>query len=98
MAAYFLTSQALQDLEEIYDFIADDNSKAALRLIKLFERNCKSIAKTPAIGRRRDELAPGLRSLSIRKYIIFYRYNKSRVEIIRIMHGARDISSFFDQN
>ncbi len=98
MAAYFLTPQALQDLEEIHDFIADDNSRAALRLINFIEKKCESIAKMPAIGRSRAELAFGLRSLPVRKYVIFYRQNKGCVEIIRILHSARDIIALFERD
>lgn len=93
----FLPPQALQDLEEIHDFIADDNSGAALRFINLLEKKCESLTRIPAMGRRREELAPGLRSLPVRKYVIFYRQNKGRVEIIRMLHGARDIISLFEK-
>ena len=97
MAHYFLTPQALQDLEEIHDYIADDSAGAALRFINLLERKCKSLGLTPAMGRRREELASNLRSLPVRKYVIFYRQNKERVEIIRILHGARDIITLFEK-
>lgn len=98
MPAYFLTHQALEDLEEIHDFIADDNARAALRFINLLEKKCESLAKTPAMGRHREELAPGLHSLPVKKYVIFYRQNKGRVEIIRMLHGARDIIALFERD
>lgn len=98
MSGYFLTPQAIKDLETIHDFIAEDSIKAARQFIDLLELKCESLVKTPAMGRTREELAQGLRSLPVKKYVIFYRQNKERLEIIRILHGARDIIQFFSKN
>lgn len=98
MVGYFFTPQALKDLEEIHDYIAGENSPAALRLLNLIEKKCESLTKTPTMGRLREELAPGLRSLPVKKFVIFYRQNKGRIEIIRMLHGARDIVALFENS
>lgn len=42
-------------------------------------------------GRPRDEIAPGLRSLVERPYVIFYCLDGDGAEIVAIVHGARDL-------
>jgi toxin ParE1/3/4 len=38
---------------------------------------------------------PALRSLSVGNYLIFYRPLADGIEIVRVLHGARDIDSLF---
>jgi toxin ParE1/3/4 len=45
------------------------------------------------MGRRRDELAPGLQSFPLGRYVIFYRALPAATEIVRVLHGARDVES-----
>ena len=47
------------------------------------------------MGRRREELAPGLRSILQGSYVIFYRLTEERIEIVRVLHVARDIDQQF---
>lgn len=68
-----LTQPAIQDIEQIADYIASQSGldKADRFLIKLDAKFAK-IAQFPNIGRQRDEILPGLRSLSIDNYLILY--------------------------
>ncbi len=97
MTSYLLTPQAVHDLEEIHDFIAADNPNAALRFIDLLEEKFEMISQTPSMGRIREELAPSLRSFPAGTYVIFYRPLREAVQIIRVLHGARDIEVVFDE-
>jgi len=47
-------------------------------------------------GGRREELAPGIQSFPLGHYIIFYRAVASAIEIVRVLHGARDIENIFE--
>ena len=96
MGRYYLTRQANNDLEEIYDFIAAENRGAAQRLIAELEQHCKKLAESSELGRARDELSPTLRSFPVGKYIIFYRPEEDNISVIRVLHGARDIEPLFD--
>jgi toxin ParE1/3/4 len=82
-----------EDLDNIWLYIAQDNIAAADRIIDLFEEKCRMLADSPMIGRTRDELAPSLRSFPIGKHIIFYRPVSGGIEIIRVLHGAQDITT-----
>jgi toxin ParE1/3/4 len=91
-----LTPEAEKDLEEITNFIAADDFAAANRLIDSIEAKCQSLAEMPSMGRGREELAPNLRSSHVRKYSIFYRPEDEGIEVIRIIHGHRDIPKRFE--
>ena len=96
MSSYLLTSQAVQDLNEIHDFIASDRPTAALDFITFLENKFKVLAGNPEIGRTREELAVALRSFPAGHYVIFYRIAKEAIQVIRVLHGARDIDALWE--
>jgi toxin ParE1/3/4 len=53
------------------------------------------LAVTPAIGRERPELAPGLRSLPFGSYLLFYRVSDDGIDLVRVLHAARDLETIF---
>ena len=87
--------EARADLHQIWDYIAEDDVEAATRLVDLVEERCTLLVRSPDIGRVRDELAPGLRSFPVGKYVIFYRRAKGGVEIVRVLSAWRDIPALF---
>ena len=58
-----LTEPAIQDLEEIYDYIALDNVDAAERLKDRLQKRWRAAAENPGTGRMRSELQSNLRSV-----------------------------------
>mgnify|MGYP006309627291 CR=1 FL=1 len=92
-----LSNEAFSDLEDIWSHIAADSVRNADGFIDQLYRKCVEISELDAIGRKRDELSPGLLSLSYKKYVIFFLRTKDRVEIVRILHGSRDLQKHFDQ-
>lgn len=84
---------ARADLREIHDYIAERDADAALDFVTRLELVCENLATMPEQGRKRDELARGLRSFPVARYVIFYRRVASGVEIARVVHGARDIET-----
>jgi toxin ParE1/3/4 len=90
--------QAITDLAEIWDYIADDSEGSADSFIDLLDRKIRALARRPGIGRAREELAEGLRSFPVGRYIIFYRAISKGIEIVRILHGARDLETLFHKD
>jgi toxin ParE1/3/4 len=90
-----ISKQATVDLTDIWSYIALDNYEAADVFIDKLYASCKNIAKIPEMGRPRDELLPGLRCLTHKGYIIFYRIGNQKLEIIRVLNGCMDIDSVF---
>ena len=89
------SSLAAQDLYEIGLYIAQDSLAAAELVLDALDAKIRTLAHSPDIGRSRPELAPGVRSFPAESYVIFYRHDKDTVEIIRVLHGARDTNRFF---
>jgi toxin ParE1/3/4 len=54
-------------------------------------RRGQALGHFPEMGRLRPEIAPNLRSTLVWPYVIFYRVESDNVQIIRILHGRRDL-------
>lgn len=97
MARARFAPAAAADLTEIYDFIAADNRAAARGLIDRFERQVAMLAEQPGVGRARPELRSDLRSIAVGRYVIFYRPTEGGIEVVRVLHGMRDIERIFEE-
>jgi toxin ParE1/3/4 len=73
------------------------NAVRADAFIDTLDRKFHILAQRPRIGRARDELAEGLRSFPVGRYVIFYLPLPEGIEIVRVLHGARDLrADLFD--
>ncbi len=89
---------SIADYEEIWRYIARDNPTAADRLITTFERHLITLATMPAIGREEPLLGPNLRSFPVGNYLIFYQPTPEGIALVRVLHGARDITpEYFEE-
>jgi toxin ParE1/3/4 len=95
MSRVQFTVQAGRDLEEIEEFVSADNPDAAARLILSIQEICALLSQQPQIGRSRFDLWPELRGFPVGNYLIFYRPATDGIEVIRVLHGARDIPELF---
>jgi len=93
MAGYKLTAKAEDDLLNIWRYIAEDNPQAATNLLNTLNENFVLLAENKYLGVARPDIAPELRHLSVKRYLILYRNTTSGIEIVRVVHGARDIYS-----
>jgi toxin ParE1/3/4 len=84
--------QARADLFALYDFVAAEAGEAvAGGYIDRIEAACLSLANFPRRGTRRDDLAPGLRTIGLeRRVLIAFRVGRSAVTIVNIFYGGRD--------
>jgi len=96
MARIARSKPARLDTADIWQYIAEDNPIAADKLIELFDKKLKLAAESPGLGRPRDDLMPGLRSIRVSKYLLFYRSVPDGIELIRVLHGARDLPRLFE--
>lgn len=87
--------RARSDLAEIWDYIADDSEARADAFVESIDQEFQLLATRPNMGRVRDELAKGLRSFPVGRYIIFYRPISEGIEVIRVLHGSRDLETVF---
>jgi toxin ParE1/3/4 len=95
VSRYRLSSLARLDLDSIHNRIASDKPGAARRWLKRSAEQFYWLAKNPEAGQARDEILSGLRSFSHGSYVIYYRSQAAHLEIVRVLHGARDIEGLF---
>lgn len=89
------TKQSDEDLEDIGLFVALDNPPKGYTFVDEIVKTYEIIASMPRMGRERRELGRGVRSHPFGQYIIFYQIQGIGIEILRVLHGARDIPSLF---
>ena len=94
MSRYQLSAPARLDLIEIRDFISRDSRIAARKVLAGIRAACRLLAKRPEIGHLRTDLvAEPLRFWPVYSYLIVYRPESEPIEIVRVLHGARDVSA-----
>ncbi len=98
MTPYILGEEASDDLDAIWEYIAQNSFDAADRwTVKLFAA-FDLIATNPAIGHRRADLtAYPILFWTVGAYFILYRIVPAAVEIVAVTQGSRDIPSFLQQ-
>jgi toxin ParE1/3/4 len=90
-----LSHLADNDLDDIRDYIQQDNPRAANEVLdKIFEA-LELLANYPEIGERHEELGRNIRAFTVRPYVIFYHPAADGIHVARIVHGARDFPTLF---
>ena len=95
MSRIRISHQAEADLEEIWFHIAQSNSRAADRLSAKFVDKYQTLLRFPEMGTVCEQLGPGLRYFAVGNYAIFYRPIETGIEIVRVLHAARDLMRLF---
>ena len=93
MASYKLTTKAVADLSQIWEYTYDQwSERQADKYYKLLIDGCSEIAKKPLLGKSYFEVFTGLLGRQFSKHIIFYRIVSSKsILIIRILHEQMDL-------
>ena len=92
-----LSQAATADLDNIWVYLAQEGSEgAANRLIDSIAKRFSILLQMPQSGRKRDEVRTGLRSHPVGSYVIYYREMRTGIEIVRVIHGARDVARAFE--
>lgn len=89
--------EAQDDLVAIWQHVAQQSQSpaAADRLIDQFNQAAAIYAAIPEIGIPRPDLDPQVRCFPVFRYIVFYVPADEGIEIIQVIHGARDIPAHF---
>ena len=87
-----ISPMAEKDLEEIGDYIAQNNPLRAQYFVEELYEQCRQMGDFPQAYRKRPELGERRRSRAYGRYVIIFSENQNEVRIERILHGARDIN------
>ncbi|HEY5028860.1 MAG TPA: type II toxin-antitoxin system RelE/ParE family toxin [Candidatus Angelobacter sp.] len=97
MKSFVFTPLAARDLNEIWDYMASDNIKAADRVLDVLEKALHGLAKNPGKGHWREDLADRRhRFFLVYSYLIVYRPETKPMQVIRVLHASRDIQALLD--
>ena len=92
-----LTPRALDDLDAIWQYIAQDNLAAADRVEAAIFEACESLARHPLLGARRIEITPlPVRFWTLPKFpnfIVVYKPETFPLQVVTILHGSRDLTA-----
>lgn len=87
-----ISAAAEADLVDIAEYIRRDSIPRAHSFVQELLDSCEAISAVPFSF----PLVPRYRTLGLRRkvhgnYLIFYRVGEDRIEVVRIVHGAREI-------
>ena len=87
------TPLAESDLIRVLDHVAKHRPQTALAVVNLIQEKCGLLALHPELGQLRPELSHGVRSFSVKRWVIYYRIEDHRLTIVRVLDGAQDAHS-----
>ncbi len=94
MAKLVWTEEALRWLEDIFEYIAQDNPDAAARTVQEIYDRAQALVLNPEMGERYARSERHVRILLYEHYRIAYLVKPERVEVLGIFHGALDITRY----
>ncbi|MDR4497865.1 MAG: type II toxin-antitoxin system RelE/ParE family toxin [Candidatus Scalindua sp.] len=92
MPGYLLSDEAQSDLKEISRYTQENwgNKQARIYLAELVA-SFENLARSPKLGRVREEIEKDVRSFPVGRHIVFYRIGEKCIEVARILHASMDI-------
>ena len=93
---FVLTPEAKRDLQDVLLDIAEDSPDTAERLRSEFHEGLRALGRSPGIGHYHDELLNRkYRFWNFYSYVIAYAWEARPIQVIGVVHGARDLGVFF---
>jgi plasmid stabilization system protein ParE len=90
---HVLTERALDDLADVHGYVAERNPVAAEKLVLDITAKIVGLAASGNIGSPRDNILPGLRAFPFRQRCIYFRVIDGDLQVLRILHGRRDVTA-----
>lgn len=91
-----ITKPAKQDLQDIWLALEPFGVDLADRRLTELQKKFLQLQQFPGLGRSREDLAPGLRSIAVRDIVIAYRALEGLLLIVRVVQGRRDLTRLFN--
>jgi len=93
---------ATSDIDELYYFFLEREESLGARFLECLYETYEMIASMPELGELYHFRDPAMKDARVRRvkkfsnYLIFYRIESDRIEVLRVLHGARDYMNLFD--
>lgn len=72
------------------------NPLAAFRWLEDIDKTVELAANFPMVGESAEQYGEGIRKISQGSYVILFRPLPKHLELVRVLHGSRDIDSLLD--
>ena len=99
-----LRPEADRDVADQAEYLARRQTlQMGLRFLRAAEETFRLLASQPGMGARaecRSSFLTGVRMFPLKRFsnhLVFYRRVENGIEIIRVLHGARDIKALFER-
>ena len=96
MFKLILSSQAREDLFDIWFYIAEDSTINADKFIDKLATKYHWLTEFPDAGVLRDDLERNLQCFPVDRYLLFYKVTDINLELIRVLHGSRNIENLIN--
>lgn len=98
MSDFVLTQAAKGDLLKILEYLEGDNPSAVLKVVDALDDAMQLLSDNPGIGHFRSDLTPpDVRFWSVFRYLVIYRPDTKPLEIVRVLHGKRDVRRLLEK-
>jgi len=103
MHTIIIAPPARADINRHYEYLYELNPDSALKFFDATRTTIAAIARNPEIGRNYPIDNPRLQDLrkwqvsGFNKYLIFYRIQKTAIEILRIIHGTQNLERILNE-
>lgn len=101
MNRFILSPAAFQDIQEIWGYFAHElqNLEVADRIRDELFQAMKKLGEKPGLGHFRSDLSSEpLRFWLVRNFLVIYRSELQPIQIVRILHGSRDIQTLLESD
>ena len=104
MLSLHIRPAAAVDIDEIVDYLAAENILASQGFVSDLQRCFDLVAENPEIGIRRQYRSKSLNSMRMfplkkySSYLVFYLADDLTIDIVRVLHGRRDIEMLFNDD
>ena len=89
---------ACNDIDEIFDYLSQHSLSAAENFLEQLQVKTDFLARNPRVGTPQEHLLSGLKAFPLGNYVLFFRPLADGVEIVRVIHGARDFLALFSKD
>lgn len=85
--------EAEEDLFDIWRYVLEESESLEIadKLVDSIDDKCQAYANQPEIGQLRPDLSLRVRCFPVGNYVVFYLPLDEGIEVIQVIHGARDI-------
>ena len=79
-----------------YLFEQTGDRRAGDKFVREIEARMLKVGATPTtLGTPRPDLGTALHSVPFKAYLIFFRYEDDRIDVLHVMHSHRDLRAYF---